>query len=78
MNNPDLPSLPSYKDEKLYKIYDRKSMSCIAVLITQHITSDLKAATQIRAMARYQDIFLTRSHRSIVVTTRAVCYGPDS
>ena len=62
------------------KIYDRKSMSCFAVLITQHITSDLKAATQICSMISCQDVLLTKSHRSMICPPsslhRQVCNSP--
>ena len=48
------------------KIYDRKSMSCFAVLITQHIISDLKAAAQLCSMIYCQNILLTKNHRSMI------------
>jgi hypothetical protein len=38
-------------------------MSCIAVLITQHIISDLKAATHLYSMAWLQKYLLTAHHR---------------
>jgi hypothetical protein len=41
-------------------------MSCIAVLITQHITSDLKAATQLRSIISCRNIILTKIHRFFV------------
>ena len=40
-------------------------MSCIAVLITQHITSDLKAATQLCSIFLYRNYILTKIHRSL-------------
>lgn len=41
-------------------------MSCIAVLITQHIISDLKAAAQLYSMISCPDSLLTKSHRSMI------------
>jgi hypothetical protein len=41
-------------------------MSCFAVLITQHINSDLKAATQLYSMIYCQNVILTKTHRSMI------------
>jgi hypothetical protein len=47
-------------------------MSCFAVLITQHINSDLKAATQPCSMICCQNILLTKSHRSMIFSAAIV------
>lgn len=41
-------------------------MSCIAVLITQHIISDLQAATQLYSMFSCQNVLLTKTRRFMV------------
>ena len=52
-------------------------MSCIAVLITQHINSDLKAATQLYSMVYCQNIILTKIYRAMICLSlllhRQVC-----
>lgn len=41
-------------------------MSCFAVLITQHIISDLKAAAQLCSIIYRRNVFLTKCYRSMI------------
>jgi hypothetical protein len=50
------------------KTYDRKSMSCIAVLITQFNSPDFEASTQLCSIGMLCEHILTEPHRNEMIS----------